>query len=89
MTMNGKELHYTRGEAIKKARLFNGRIEPLSDEENDHELLRESLVNLEFAFADVLSLYDNNEDFNKNYPFEKNFKEVVNDVIKWVESGIA
>jgi hypothetical protein len=85
LEMDGKEFHYTRGEAIKKARVFDGKIQPLSDEENDRELLRESLVNLQFAFAEVLAYSGFEKEFGSKYPFQKNFREMVDDVIHWVE----
>ena len=85
MALNGKELHYPRGEAIKKARMFDGKIEALSDEENDRELLREALENLKLSFCEVLVYCDDEKEFGSKYPFGKNFREVVDDVIEWVE----
>jgi hypothetical protein len=91
MTLDGKEFHYTRGEAIKKARQFDGKIQPLSEEENDRELLREVLENLKFSFCEVLAYCDAEKEFGSKYPFEKNFREIVDDVIVWVndENGEA
>ena len=88
MELYGKELHYTRGEAIKKARMFNGKIEALSEEENNQELLREALENLRFSFCEVLANCDCEKEFGSKYPFGKNFREMVDDVISWVESEV-
>ena len=88
LTIDGKELHYTRGEAIKKAKMFGGKIQPLSEEENNRELLRESLENLKFAFVDILYYCDFEKEFGSKYPFTKNFREVVDDVIYWVEDEV-
>ena len=88
IALDGKGFHYTRGEAIKKARMFDGKIEPLSDDENDRELLREAMENLKFSFAEVLAYCGFEKEFNNKYPFEKNFKEVVSDVIAWVDSEL-
>lgn len=86
MALDGKEFHYTRGEAIKKARKFDGKIQPLSEEENNRELLRESLETLVFSFCEVLAYSGWDKEFNDKYPFPKNFREIVDDVIEWVES---
>lgn len=88
LEMNGKELNYTKGEAIKKARMFDGKIEPLSEEENDQEILREALENLKFAFTDVLTHSGWEKEFGSKYPFQKNFCEVVDDIIAWVDDEI-
>jgi hypothetical protein len=85
MTLDSKELHYSRGEAIKKARMFNGKIEALSEEENNQELLREAMENLKFAFCEVLQRCDYETEFGSKYPFQKNFREMVDDVIVWVD----
>lgn len=84
MELYGKELHYTRGEAIKKARMFDGKMEALSEDENNQEILREALETLKFSFSEVLTYSGWEKEFGSKYPFEKNFKEVVDDVIAWV-----
>jgi hypothetical protein len=83
---NGKEIHYTRGEALKKSKMFDGKIEPLSDEENDLELLKEAFVNLKFAFAEVLAYAGHEKVYNDKYPFNKNFREMADAVIEWTDS---
>lgn len=88
IALDGKEFHYTRGEAIKKARMFDGKIEPLSDEENDRELLKEALESMKFAFCEVLAYCDWEKEFGSKYPFHKNFREMVDDVITWVENEV-
>ena len=85
---DGKLCTYTRGEAIKKARLFNGKIEAVPEDVNIKENLKEALRGLQAAFVNVLDVCDHEAEFNSKYPFHKCFIELTHDVIDWVDSEV-
>jgi hypothetical protein len=94
--VNGKPLEsmgvvqvYTPGEAVKKARLFDGKVVPLSEEENAKEVMKAALINLKNAFCEVVEATDFETEFNPNtYPFDRCFLELTDKVIDWVESEV-
>jgi len=79
---------YTPGEAIKKARIFKGKVVPLSDEENAEQNMKVALINLKDAFCQVLEASDFEKEFNDKYPFGRCFLELTDKVIEWVESEV-
>jgi hypothetical protein len=80
---------YSPGEAAKKARIFEGKVVPLSEEENAKQNLKESLINLKNAFCQVLDASGFETEFNSDkYPFDSCFIELTHKVIDWVESEV-
>jgi hypothetical protein len=79
---------YTPGEAVKKARLFDGKVVPLSEEENAKEVMKAALINLKNAFCEVLDASGFETEFNSKYPFDRCFRELTDMVIDWVESEV-
>jgi hypothetical protein len=80
---------YSPGDAIKKARLFGGKVVPVSEEENAKQNLKESLINLKNAFCQVLEASSFETEFNsEKYPFDRCFIELTDKVIEWVDSEV-
>jgi hypothetical protein len=80
---------YSPGEAIKKARLFGGKVVPLSDEDNAKEVMKAALINLKDAFYQVLEASEFTDEFNpEKYPFDKCFRDLTSEVTSWVESEV-
>lgn len=75
---------YTRGEAVKKSKMFNGKWFPVSYEVNRKINLKKSLIHLKDAFCDVLENCSCNEQFGDKYPFPKEFVSMVKDISDWV-----
>jgi hypothetical protein len=81
---------YTPGEAIKKARLFGGKVVPLSQEENAKEVMKAALINLKNAFCEVLEASDYETEFKSElYPFDRCFSELTDKVIEWIGSEVS
>jgi hypothetical protein len=86
LEFGGVPVVYSRGQAIKKARQFVGKIQALSPEASAKEEMKAALQKLETAFLNVLNVSDYEHQFNDKYPFQKNFAEIVDDVIEWISS---
>ena len=86
LEIGGKPAIYTRGEAIKKAHAWNGKIKEVDEETAANEEMKEALFSLKNAFLGVLQASDYETEFDSlKYPFDCNFKEMVNKVIDWVD----
>jgi hypothetical protein len=80
---------YSPAEAAKKARIFEGKVVPLTEEENAKEVMKAALVNLKNAFCEVLEASENTSEFDpEKYPFDRCFRELTDKVIDWVDSEI-